>query len=174
MIFIQIPKFPDFYVSECGTVIADATVTVRSNGAILTKKKRIIKSYKNGRGYYYVRLCRNGYGPSIKLHRLVAEAFVPNPKGYTEVNHKDGNKGNNNAYNLEWCSRSENIKHSFRTNLRSMRGENNSNAKLTYNDVLTIRTRRAAGETYTHIWKDYPHVSLNTINNTSKFWKSAK
>lgn len=71
----------------------------------------------------------NGYRKSIKMHRLIAEAFVPNPNGYKEVNHKDGNKLNNHWTNLEWCTRSENIRHCHRLGLRSSRGSNNGNYK---------------------------------------------
>ena len=64
----------------------------------------------------YVRIKINGkrYG----LHRLVAELFVPNPEHKTEVNHKDGNKFNNRADNLEWITRSENQKHAYKLGLQ--------------------------------------------------------
>lgn len=52
------------------------------------------------------------------IHRLVADAFVPNTNGYPEVNHKDGNKLNNHAENLEWVTRSMNIKHAWDTGLQ--------------------------------------------------------
>jgi hypothetical protein len=52
------------------------------------------------------------------VHRLVAKAFIPNPNSYPQVNHIDGNKLNNTVDNLEWCSCSMNIKHSYDTNLR--------------------------------------------------------
>lgn len=52
------------------------------------------------------------------MHRLVAEAFIPNPDNKKEINHKDGIKGNNRLTNLEWSNRSENIRHSYALGLR--------------------------------------------------------
>lgn len=59
--------------------------------------------------YLFVRLQKQGIGKCPMVHRLVAKAFIPNPNNYPEVNHKDENKHNNRADNLEWCTRSYNI-----------------------------------------------------------------
>ena len=68
------------------------------------KKGRILKLCTNKGGYLYVYLWKNGKGKYFLVHRLVAEAFIPNPDNLPQVNHKDENKLNNNAENLEWCS----------------------------------------------------------------------
>ena len=70
-------------------------------------------------GYVYAQFWYNNYNHPVRLHRLVAQHFVPNPNGYKEVNHKDGNKLNNCADNLEWSDRSQNVKHSFDTGLKT-------------------------------------------------------
>lgn len=54
--------------------------------------------------YYSVHLCKEGKTQQCRIHRLVAKAFIPNPKNFPQINHKDENKLNNRVENLEWCS----------------------------------------------------------------------
>lgn len=69
-----------------------------------------ILSLHISRGYAFVGLSNKGkHAKNVLVHRLVAFAFVPNPNNYKEVNHKDENKLNNNASNLEWCTREYNM-----------------------------------------------------------------
>ena len=65
-------------------------------------------------GYMFVNLYKNNICQTKSIHRLVAEAFVPNPDNLQEVNHKDENKANNLPSNLEWCDRSYNCKYGQR------------------------------------------------------------
>lgn len=78
-----------------------------------TTRGGIMKSHVN-KGYEYVHLCKNGKHKNAKVHRLVAIAFIPNPEAKPEVNHKDENKLNNHATNLEWATPKENINHGTR------------------------------------------------------------
>ena len=73
----------------------------------------ILKPFMCGSGYQEVILKINGQRKPKLIHRLVADAFIPNPTNKKEVNHKDGNKFNNDYTNLEWVSSSENIRHSY-------------------------------------------------------------
>ena len=73
-----------------------------------TSKERILKGRKTKNGYLHVKLYKDGKGKWYFVHRLVAEVFLENPKGYNEVNHRDENKQNNCVDNLEWCSRQYN------------------------------------------------------------------
>lgn len=67
-------------------------------------KERILKPGTNKYGYLIVILCKNGKVKHFYVHRLVAEAFIPNPHNYPCMNHKDECKTNNNVNNLEWCT----------------------------------------------------------------------
>lgn len=74
-------------------------------------------------GYLEVNLVEGAKSSYLRVHRLVAEAFISNPDNLPDVNHKDGNKKNNVVENLEWCTHIENVQHAIRTGLRgSQRG----------------------------------------------------
>ena len=94
----DIPEYEDYSISDTGIVWSRIT-----NKAL---------SQFNHNGYNIVDLNKKGKRTHFRVHRLVMLAFVGNPpKGKTDVNHRDGNKQNNNLSNLEYCSRSYNLKH---------------------------------------------------------------
>lgn len=109
-----------------------------SNGQVLGKYGFLYLK-KDRQGYRTVRLCSNGRLTYPKVHRLVASAFIPNPDGKLEVNHIDGDKSNNNVDNLEWCTKSENMRHAYKLGLKKTGGDNSPRRKLTENDVKLIR-----------------------------------
>lgn len=78
-------------------------------------REKILKPYKNKDGYLQVILSKNGKVKNFRVHRLVAEAFIPNPMGLPEINHLDENKANNVINNIEWCDRNYNINYGSRT-----------------------------------------------------------
>lgn len=83
---------------------------VQNNGHILVP-------FDNGNGYLTVGLSKHSRVKKYKVHRLVAMAFLDNPFCQSDVNHKDGNKHNNDVSNLEWCNRSYNIRHAYEKGL---------------------------------------------------------
>lgn len=80
----------------------------------------LLRPQKYRNGYVFFHLSRDGKRKCKTAHRLVAEAYVPNPSGYAEVNHRDGDKENNNVENLEWVTRSQNNAHAVACGLRDM------------------------------------------------------
>ena len=84
---------------------------------------------------------REGKNVALRVHRLVANAYIPNPENKPYVNHKDGDKLNNHVDNLEWCTAKENSQHAYATGLaKAASGADSPCAKLTAEDVLFIRT----------------------------------
>jgi hypothetical protein len=100
---------------------------------------RISDGYIDYYGYKYFNIKIDKKYKILKLHRLVAKYFLDNLNSYKEINHKDGNKLNNNVLNLEWCSRSHNIKHAFRSGLKNAKGSKNANNILKEFEVKTIK-----------------------------------
>lgn len=83
------------------------------------KKYDVLKPQISKRnGYVYQMLYKNGKEKLLRVHRLVAMAFLPNPNNLPQVNHKDGNKQNNSVDNLEWCEQSDNMKHAYKNGLQ--------------------------------------------------------
>lgn len=103
-----------YEVSNLGNVRSVDRVVVYSNGAKHSYKGTILSTRPNSAGYTTVRLSINQDRVNHFVHRLVAEAFLPNPNNYPQVNHKDENPKNNALENLEWCSATYNINYGNR------------------------------------------------------------
>jgi len=112
---------------------------------------RLLKPFLRG-GYPFVVLSRNNVQKNLLIHRLVCEAFNgPPPSQKHEVNHKNGNRIDSRASNLEWVTRSENHKHAYRVLDRKPpkstgKGESHNTSKLTAKQVRRIRRLYAAGK----------------------------
>ncbi len=97
------------------TISTHPKYKVSNNGRV--KSSKIILALSINAGYYALRLVGDDDRRGLKVHRLVAKAFIPNPENKPCVNHKDGNKLNNNVDNLEWCTYSENTIHALKIGL---------------------------------------------------------
>jgi hypothetical protein len=112
----DIVGYEDYYqVSTLGRVRSMNRLLDKPNiltGGDTIRKGKLLKQQDHF-GYLLVNLCVHNKRRLCRVHRLVAEAFIPNPDGKPQINHKNGNKKDNRVYNLEWATASENGKHSF-------------------------------------------------------------
>ena len=125
---------------------------VNQNGEIYSLiSQKVLKPFYRGsrpdNKYQVVDLHKDKKGKTISVHRIVAEAFIPNPNNFPCVNHKDGNKNNNHVDNLEWCTYLENNSHAFRTGLKVIpSGSRSKLSKLSYDDVVAIKKCLVLGD----------------------------
>lgn len=148
--------------------IADYIGYTVSRCGIVRSKGKELKSHVNSRGYLNIWLSRGGATKQYRIHRLVAIAFIENKGNLHEVNHIDGNKLNNNVENLEWSTRSNNMKHAFMNGLHG-------NAKLSIDDVRQIRKRYSSGTKQRILASDYG-VNVRNIRKVVNWetWKDVK
>ncbi len=114
-----------YQLSNYGRVKALEKYVTRRKCGIKHFPEIIMKPTSDKDGYLSITFNVHNKAKTFKVHRLVAQAFIPNPKNKPQVNHKDGNKKNNHVDNLEWATESENIQHAYKTNLMNQSGENN-------------------------------------------------
>lgn len=119
-------------------------------------------------GYRVLLLYKNGKRRMFKAHRLVAQAFVPNPSNLPQVNHKNTNKIDNRAGNLEWCSCKYNINHAVDSGVwNAAKGSNHGNSKLKEDQVIEIRAQLARGVSCETLGKLFG-VSPATVHDIHK------
>lgn len=109
-----------YQVSNLGNIRSVDRVIYSDKLHIGTKRKldgKMLKPYVNAHGYLALTLTKNGKEKSLRVHRLVAEAFIKNPNNYDQINHIDGNKTNNKVENLEWCNNQHNVIHAYKNGL---------------------------------------------------------
>jgi len=99
------------------------------NNICKKKRDKILKTVISKKQREYVSLKQDGYRKNCTVHRLVAEAFIPNPNNYPQINHIDGNPTNNIVSNLEWCTGSHNAKHAYINDLTKLKSYNESKKK---------------------------------------------
>lgn len=139
---------------------------VSDKGVILSKKNRKpIKYRKNDKGYPCASLWINGKSKFIRIHRLLAQLFIPNPENKPCVNHIDRDRANFDIKNLEWVTHSENVIHSINNGgrdnwTRNNVGINNPNTKLSWSTVCAIRELYSGG--------NYSQNELSKIFNLSQ------
>ena len=133
--YIRINGYENYLVSNKGEVINEKT-------------SHILKPFMGTGGYLYVTLSKDGKGHPKRLHRLVAEAFCLRRTEATEVNHKNGDKTDNRANNLEWVTKSENMNHAYRNGLQKSTHKGKVRSVVCLNDGKFFGTICEASEYY--------------------------
>lgn len=163
-ILITKSKYPlkyDYYIDEEGRIYSGVS-------------NKYLNFHLDKDGYQKVRLVStDNKRHTYSVHRLMLENFLPieDMEKY-QVNHKDGNKQNNNINNLEWVTPSENIRHAYRIGLKNQKGENNNGSKLNENQVKKIIEKLLNKQSMYSIAKEFS-VSLCTIKliKDKQTWK---
>jgi hypothetical protein len=149
-------------------------------------KERILIPYISNRGYYTVALSMNSKKAVRTIHRLVAETFVENIEDLPMVNHIDGNKKNNRADNLEWCTQKHNIRHAWEnglTGVKELKSELETYKKANDNLLVKNAELRVELETYKKIAKRLakeilsihnPIFNMVTVNNMEILIENAR
>jgi len=148
-----VPGFEGLYeASSCGRVRSLDRHMTRKDGKPLFIPGRMLKALPNNNGYPRLSLVRDGISHWRTVHSIIAATFLAPPPRDTGpqatdygVNHKDGDKTNNHAHNLEYVTNAANLKHARATGLLSVVGTKNGRAKITENEVREIRRLYAAG-----------------------------
>lgn len=145
-----------YQVSNLGRVRSLDRSARNKNGVLRSCKGRVLSPKICSGGYLGLSLYLFDKQKCFQVHTLVAQAFLGvRPDGY-DVNHIDGCKTNNLLQNLEYCTRSENVRHAYRNHLNvSKKGEDHYSAKLTESQVRQIRSRVAAGESQRAIAREF-------------------
>lgn len=139
-VIVPVKGYEDFYGAT-----ADGRVfsfNYRKTGKIKELAQSVLIDHRRSSSTYYKRAKMyfiNKHTP-IAIHRIIALTFIPNPNNYKQVNHIDGDKGNNCASNLEWCNNSMNQLHAHETGMRIYdKGTEHHNHKLTELEVIEIK-----------------------------------
>jgi len=143
-----------YMVSDSGRVMS----VPRTSGLLGSKRScsgTELKPQDNGKGYKFVPLTRDGETRLRTVHRVVAEAFIPNRHGKSEVNHIDGDKSNNSLSNLEWVTKEENMAHAS-----DVLGVMDFNQRFTETQVIAIRSDKRSDS---EVAREFG-VSASTIN----------
>ena len=161
-IWKDIPGYEGLYqASTLGNIRSLDKIVPKWNKPYKRKVKgKILKKNLINGGYLAISLHKNKEQKSYKISRLIAKTFIPNPNNKPEVNHINSIRTDDRVSNLEWCTRSENMLHSYKYGNNTQVGSNNASSKLTDEKVIKMRSMYKT--------KKYKQKELAKIFNVSK------
>ena len=141
------------------------------NGHSYIRRERLIKPTMTTTGYKKVDLMKDGKKKTLKLHRVIANAFIPNPNKYPVINHIDGNPLNNTIENLEWCTQRANCQHAYDTGLHKKKLNELSIIDAYCNDdrLSASRVASAYNTTTSSVCKILKKHDVAIISNPSRY-----
>ena len=173
-----------YQISNTGLVKSLSRALIRGRGGLYILPEKLLKIKVNRGGYQVVHLRTNkNWYPTV--HKLVAEAFIPNPENKQTVNHINGVKTDNKVENLEWATHSEQVIHAIATglykqpdiSLYTKRGSENPISKIKEEDIPEIKKLRESGMTYREIGEKY-NIGISQVfricKNQSWEWMNEK
>jgi hypothetical protein len=156
-------------VLEWRQAIGLSKYEISSNGDLRRNNKIILSEVSK---FGYKRKYLKDFKINVLIHRLVAQAFIPNPENKPQVNHIDGNKQNNNLINLEWVTVSENQLHSYKIGLKkSIKGDMHGKSILTSIQISIIREAMKRNHKQQNIANYFGvHQSTISLIKSNKNW----
>lgn len=139
-IWKDIPNYEGLYQASNLGRIKGLRRYKQNHSKLQIVEEKIINQYVNKHnGYVYSMLYKDGTEKNCRVHKLIAQTFIPNPENKKTINHIDGNKMNNRVDNLEWATNKENIIHAIETGLAST--DRNKIAILQYDKKRKLNSR---------------------------------
>lgn len=172
MIRKKIYGFSNYEISKCGKVFSTKRKHNQSNKYDEKEIEMKIQFVENA--YAILGLVDdNGNNRMKSVHRLIAEAFIPNPENKRTVNHKDGDKHNNTYSNLEWATYQENSQHSCDTGLNpKQKGDSNGMSKISEEECIQLIIEMLEGANNNELAKKYKlHSRYISLIRGKKRWK---